>query len=1014
MQAPLAGGHFPIGIHLKSADAVIELDFRLTYDPTTLGLVEIESPGDTVQTDVDIRRLEPGLVLFRVHHVPLGHAPLAVAIFEVIEGKDSALGFDVARLFGPDRILLPVMTRGLTVLKWHQGRPQSGGPSQPGGGVTEEIAEEMVASLHPSETGENKFELLEPVDAGTQIPIDFAFVTFVAELSINGIDSQTWAESDNGDIKSEPISVNLKPGKYLLKEHYFGKLHAPNTPVGSLTMAFEEVVVERSFTVEEATAYHIQINAEIGNGWAGFSGDLVGETEIPKASAKGIKVHLLADQDLEAGTWIELYGEMRANLFSRTRIQPQKPIVVEPPKENPALVSLDPSEVTLLSVGAPLQLDVLIENAHQVSKFVFKLVFNPDVLAFDGITLGNFLPEGAEELVFPAIFEPGVVSFGAQVSDGQTEETKGKLATITFKVLSWSKSKIGFSLVELSGSNGRKIPVRNGITEVAPPNLQETIQWRSPLHVESQDSELKKQELWFGVSTQGTSGFDIDLDELAPPTPHPPVKLYAYWKIEDELVTQLVADYRSQSEHLVYQLEVRADQQPFTLHWDASPVPDRFASLKLRAVDQEIETEVDMRMVDHATFPAIEGEFYTFEVIASQRIKLHLFPGWNMISLPGTSEEELTPKAMTDQSQTAMHPLFRWNPTGSTYKEVEQFGLGEGYWFLTLNEKGEEIDLPVTPIDSYTIDLKMGWNLVGSTYRVCDFSDPQDVPNGSIVPNSLFEWQAKGFTYNQVSKIEPGKGYWVLTFEDCRLTVGGNKVPASPQRIRHPETLIPLVFISGDFSQKLEIGYDVNASDDFESMDWPMPPLSPVNPDVQAYLVGDLFPLWRDIKSLSRGQLSWKIQFSSGEVSQLTVDQDQLPQGKELVISDGQTEIILSSSVSAQLKPGRQLLTVLLREPIPNVTQLLQNYPNPFNPETWVPFELSQGSEVRLTIYDTSGRLIRRIDLGFQPAGTYLQRDRAIYWDGRTPSGEQVASGTYFYTLKTADYTSTQKMIILK
>ena len=144
------------------------------------------------------------------------------------------------------------------------------------------------------------------------------------------------------------------------------------------------------------------------------------------------------------------------------------------------------------------------------------------------------------------------------------------------------------------------------------------------------------------------------------------------------------------------------------------------------------------------------------------------------------------------------------------------------------------------------------------------------------------------------------------------------------------------------------------------------------------------------------------------------MDQDQLPQGKELVISDGQTEIILSSSVSAQLKPGRQLLTVLLRDPIPNVTQLLQNYPNPFNTEKWIPFELSQGSEVRLTIYDTSGRLIRRIDLGFQPAGTYLQRDRAIYWDGRTPSGEQVASGTYFYTLKAEGYVSTQKMIILK
>jgi len=99
---------------------------------------------------------------------------------------------------------------------------------------------------------------------------------------------------------------------------------------------------------------------------------------------------------------------------------------------------------------------------------------------------------------------------------------------------------------------------------------------------------------------------------------------------------------------------------------------------------------------------------------------------------------------------------------------------------------------------------------------------------------------------------------------------------------------------------------------------------------------------------------------------------------------------------------------------LPEHTRLLQNYPNPFNPETWIPFELNQDSEVSLTIYDMAGRLVWRLDLGFQEAGAYLRRDRAIYWDGRTNTGERVASGTYFYTLKTEGYVSTQKMIILK
>jgi hypothetical protein len=52
--------------------------------------------------------------------------------------------------------------------------------------------------------------------------------------------------------------------------------------------------------------------------------------------------------------------------------------------------------------------------------------------------------------------------------------------------------------------------------------------------------------------------------------------------------------------------------------------------------------------------------------------------------------------------------------------------------------------------------------------------------------------------------------------------------------------------------------------------------------------------------------------------------------------------------------------------------------------------------------------------VGYLEAGSYVSQLRAIYWDGKTDTGERVASGTYFYTLRTEVYTSTQKMIILK
>ena len=66
-----------------------------------------------------------------------------------------------------------------------------------------------------------------------------------------------------------------------------------------------------------------------------------------------------------------------------------------------------------------------------------------------------------------------------------------------------------------------------------------------------------------------------------------------------------------------------------------------------------------------------------------------------------------------------------------------------------------------------------------------------------------------------------------------------------------------------------------------------------------------------------------------------------------------------------------------------------------------------------VTIYDIAGTPVRSISVGYLQAGSYVSQS-SVYWDGKADTGERVASGTYFYTLKTEGYTSMQKMIILK
>jgi hypothetical protein len=107
---------------------------------------------------------------------------------------------------------------------------------------------------------------------------------------------------------------------------------------------------------------------------------------------------------------------------------------------------------------------------------------------------------------------------------------------------------------------------------------------------------------------------------------------------------------------------------------------------------------------------------------------------------------------------------------------------------------------------------------------------------------------------------------------------------------------------------------------------------------------------------------------------------------------------------------GKQTITRI----IPIKSSLFQNFPNPFNPETWIPYQLSRDASVEVRIYNLKGQLIRTIALGQKAAGTYLAKDKAIYWDGRDNVGEKVASGVYFYTLQAEEFMATRRMVIIE
>jgi hypothetical protein len=92
----------------------------------------------------------------------------------------------------------------------------------------------------------------------------------------------------------------------------------------------------------------------------------------------------------------------------------------------------------------------------------------------------------------------------------------------------------------------------------------------------------------------------------------------------------------------------------------------------------------------------------------------------------------------------------------------------------------------------------------------------------------------------------------------------------------------------------------------------------------------------------------------------------------------------------------------------PRSVQLRGNYPNPVRRSTTIEYGLPESQHVRLAVYDLLGRRIQVLVDERRRAGVHTVR-----WNG-TRQGGRVASGVYFYRLRTQDQTKTRKMVVVR
>ncbi|MBN1632745.1 MAG: T9SS type A sorting domain-containing protein [Ignavibacteria bacterium] len=96
----------------------------------------------------------------------------------------------------------------------------------------------------------------------------------------------------------------------------------------------------------------------------------------------------------------------------------------------------------------------------------------------------------------------------------------------------------------------------------------------------------------------------------------------------------------------------------------------------------------------------------------------------------------------------------------------------------------------------------------------------------------------------------------------------------------------------------------------------------------------------------------------------------------------------------------------IISSKIPDAYDLLQNYPNPFNPYTTIDYNIKSNSNVKLVLYDITGKQTALLVNQFHNAGYY----RYKFNSGKL----NISSGIYFYQMITNDVIITKRMVILK
>lgn len=345
-------------------------------------------------------------------------------------------------------------------------------------------------------------------------------------------------------------------------------------------------------------------------------------------------------------------------------------------------------------------------------------------------------------------------------------------------------------------------------------------------------------------------------------------------------------------------------------------------------------------------------------------------------------------------SNMADGPEFIWNDISSIGTNLELGGLDS---YVTI-----DLPFPFVFYGQEKTEMKVSTNGY-LTFGIDGTDYSNDIIPGSLQPDDLIAafWDDLRSTSssNAYSWFDEENEKFVIQYTNWQVNVSGGEGDMNFQ--------IHL-YANGDiyfYYQNMD-GRLTSATVGIENYDHTVGTLVVYNDD---YLENNLaVKISHNQSWLSLGNHLGTVDFGESEEIQLNFDATGLEVGNYSAImavyTNEETNVLIHVAISFVVGS-----TYGGNNEVPALAQLNQNYPNPFNPVTTISFEITSGSFVELEVYSAKGQKIKTLVNENLSEGIHN-----IEWNGTDNKGNYVASGIYFYKMKSGKYTSTKKMLLMK